>query len=111
VRIVEVLTKEHTKTSLWAHLRMVHRVKTNKATIGREEEVCIGTSQAGEGVECSTVYCYEDGRGEARLREEYPRDGYGRGAIDTSTNEGVRKMKGRTEDPRIPAERSQDASD
>jgi hypothetical protein len=46
-------------------------VETNKATIGREEEVCIGTGQAGEGVERSTVYRHEDGRGEARLREEF----------------------------------------
>jgi hypothetical protein len=71
VRIVEALTKEHAKTSLWAHLRTVQRVETNKATISREEEVCIGTGQVGEGVERSTVYRHEDGRGEARFREEF----------------------------------------
>jgi hypothetical protein len=38
--------------------------------VGREEEVCIGTGQAGEGVESGTVYRHEDRRGEARLREE-----------------------------------------
>jgi hypothetical protein len=71
VRIVEALTKEHAKTSLGAHLRTVQRVKTNKATVSCEEEVCIWTGQAGEGVERSTVYRHEDGRGEARLREEF----------------------------------------
>jgi hypothetical protein len=45
-------------------------VETDKATVGREEEVCIRTGQAGEGVESSIVYRHKDGRGEARLREE-----------------------------------------
>jgi hypothetical protein len=45
-------------------------MEADKATIGREEEICVGTSQAGEGIEGSTVYSHKDWRGEARLREE-----------------------------------------
>jgi hypothetical protein len=45
-------------------------METDKTTIGGEEEICIGTGQAGEGVEGSTVDSHKDGRGEARLREE-----------------------------------------
>jgi hypothetical protein len=45
-------------------------VKADEATIGREEEICIGTGQAGEGVEGSAVYSHKDWRGEARLWEE-----------------------------------------
>jgi hypothetical protein len=71
VGIVEALTKKHAQTSLRAHLRTVQRVETNKATVSREEEVCIRTGQAGEGVERSTVYRHEDRGGEARLREEF----------------------------------------
>jgi hypothetical protein len=45
-------------------------VEADKATIGREEEISVGTVQAGESVEGSAVYSNKDWRGEARLREE-----------------------------------------
>jgi hypothetical protein len=45
-------------------------VEADEATIGREEEIGIGTVQTGKGVEGSTVHSNKDWRGEARLREE-----------------------------------------
>jgi hypothetical protein len=112
-------------------------METDEATIGCKEEIGIRTVQTGKGVEGSAVHSNENGRGEARLWEEldpmnivvighdslnypsplhslaplYLRDDYGSVTIETLTNDGARKMKGRTGDPRIPAERSRDASD
>jgi hypothetical protein len=45
-------------------------VEADEATIGREEEISVGTIQAGEGVKGSAVYSNKDWRGEARLRKE-----------------------------------------
>jgi hypothetical protein len=135
--IVDTLTEEHAQTSLRARLRTVQRVETNETTVGREEEIGIRTSQARKGIERNTINGHEDGGGKARLGEElnpvdivvighdplnysalsthplplYSRGGYGRSAINQSTNEGARKTKGRTEDPRTPTERSRDAVD
>jgi hypothetical protein len=45
-------------------------VEADEVMIGPEEEISVGTVQAGEGVEGSAVYSNKDWRGEARLRKE-----------------------------------------
>jgi hypothetical protein len=73
MRIIEALTKQHSKTALRAAFSTVHSVVTHKATIGSEEQVRVGTGQAGQHVKSHTIDGREDGGRETRLGEElYP---------------------------------------
>jgi hypothetical protein len=46
-------------------------VEAYEATVSCKEEVGIGTSQTGKGIESGTVHSNKDGRGETGLREEF----------------------------------------
>jgi hypothetical protein len=67
MRVVKTLAKQHSETTLGATLCAMHGVGTHETTVSSEEQVCVGTSQTGEGIEGHTVDSHKDRRRKARL--------------------------------------------
>jgi hypothetical protein len=70
MRIVQTLANEHPITTLGTALRTMQGVMTDKAAVGREEKISVGTSQSGQSVKCYTIYGHKDRSGETGLWEE-----------------------------------------
>jgi hypothetical protein len=67
MRIIQMFTKQHPKTTLGTILRTVQGMITNEATARCKEQVSVRTSQARKRIKSYAVDEYEDRGGKARL--------------------------------------------
>jgi hypothetical protein len=65
-----MLAKQHSDTMLRAALSTMQSVMAHETVIGWKEQICIGTSQSGQSIECYTIHGRKDRGREAGLGKE-----------------------------------------